>query len=226
LEINSGPNCLGQGWRANATLGRALRLVLQNVGAALPGIGDMATQGQPGKYSWCLAENEAESPWPPFSAIRGIPPGASAVTAVGAAGSMEVVLTGDDPEQLIERLAHAVRAGDGPGRSETSAARQVAVLLPPESARYFQGHGWDRQRLAAEIARRTGQAATGMDRLDPRGTEPPPATGDGRAPEQGAAVRSDGDILIVVAGGTGIKATVVPAWSGVTRAVTRIIVEG
>jgi hypothetical protein len=67
-------NCLGQGARANATLGRALRLILQNVGGALPGDMDRATQGQPGKYSFCCAENEAESPWLPLHVERGIAP--------------------------------------------------------------------------------------------------------------------------------------------------------
>ena len=69
LNINSGLNCLGQGARANATLGRALRLILQNIGGALPGDMDRSTQGQPGKYSFCCAENEAESPWEPLHKI-------------------------------------------------------------------------------------------------------------------------------------------------------------
>ena len=64
-------NCLGQGTRANATIGRALRLVMQNIGGALPGEMDRATHGQPGKHTFCCAENEAENPWEPLHVERG-----------------------------------------------------------------------------------------------------------------------------------------------------------
>jgi hypothetical protein len=210
LAINAGPNCLGQGWRANATLGRSLRLVLQNVGAAVPGIGDMATQGQPGKFTWCLAENEAESPWPPLHGMRGIPSQTSAVTVVGAAGSMEVVLSSDDPDVLIARLARALEGGGNVGQTAGHEIRQAVVLLPPESAHFLHAHGWIRNKLADEIIRRLEQTAISSQ------------AGDAAATHQGPGEGRD-DILLVVAGGTGIKATVVPAWSGATRAVTRIV---
>ena len=211
LEINAGPNCLGQGWRANATLGRSLRLVLQNVGAAVPGIGDMATQGQPGKYSWCLAENEAESPWAPLHVTRGIPASMSAVTVVGAAGSIEVVLSSDDPDVLIARLIRALDGAGGDGWTGAHGIRQAVVLLPPESARFFDAHGWSRQRLAAALLGRAGRATSTPDQHVNDVT--PPAV----------SAEEHQDILIAVAGGTGVKATVVPTWSGATRAVTRIV---
>ena len=68
LQINYGSNALGQGWRANATIGRALRLVLCNIGGAAPGIFDKSTLGQPAKYTFCIAENEEENPWEPLHA--------------------------------------------------------------------------------------------------------------------------------------------------------------
>ncbi len=210
LEINAGPNCLGQGWRANATLGRSLRLVLQNVGAAVPGVGDMATQGQPGKYTWCLAENEVESPWPPFHVTRGIPADTGAVTVIGAAGSIEVVLGSDNPELLVDRLARVLANTGDIGQSSGDVARQAVVLLPPESAQFLHTHGWDRQRLASDIIRRTVQQG------------PLPQSSIRTAAQRKSAERQ-ADILIVVAGGTGIKATVVPTWSGATRAVTRMV---
>jgi hypothetical protein len=189
LHINAGANCLGPGSRANATIGRALRLVLQNIGAALPGIGDMATLGQPGKYTWCFAENEAESPWESFHTTRGLPASASAVTVVGAGGSLEAVLTADSPEALVARLSAPLRAG---GLGGDSGGREVVLVLPPESARLLRGHGWDRTRLAAELAR--------------------------------CVAGADADsILIVVAGGAGVKAAVVQTWSSATRAITRAI---
>src|SRR3546814_11114806 len=71
LGINCSSNCFGQGSRANATIGRALELILLNVGGAKPGVMDRATQGSPAKYSFCFGENEEESHWEPYHVGRG-----------------------------------------------------------------------------------------------------------------------------------------------------------
>jgi hypothetical protein len=86
LGINAGYNAFGQGVRANVTIGRAVRLVLMNVGGGLPGTGDRATQGSPAKLAYCVAENEAESPWEPLHVEAGLPRDASVVTAFGCEG--------------------------------------------------------------------------------------------------------------------------------------------
>src|SRR5690606_27253641 len=91
LGMHAGANALGPVNRANATIGRAVRLVLQNVGGARPGEIDMATLGQPAKYTFCLAENEAESPWPALHVERGFAPDESVVTVLGTSGIVEVV---------------------------------------------------------------------------------------------------------------------------------------
>src|SRR5262249_24111947 len=83
LNINSGYNCFGQGFRANATIGRAMRLVLMNVGGGLPGTGDRSTQGSPSKFSYCIAENEEANPWEPLHVERGFPRDVSTVTVSG-----------------------------------------------------------------------------------------------------------------------------------------------
>src|SRR2546423_12609902 len=81
LNINGGVNCFGPGVRANATIGRAIRLILMNVGGTIPGVLDKSCLGHPGKYSYCIAEDEEGNPWQPLSVERGMPPAASAVTA-------------------------------------------------------------------------------------------------------------------------------------------------
>ena len=83
IGLNSGYNAFGQGFRANVTIGRAIRLVLMNVGGGLPGTGDRATQGSPAKIAYCVAENEVESPWESLRVEAGLPPEASTVTAFG-----------------------------------------------------------------------------------------------------------------------------------------------
>ena len=86
IGMNSGVNALGQGNRANATIGRALQLVIRNVGGGRPGGVDRATLGNPGKYTFCFAEDEAGSPWEPLHVERGLAPDASAVTLFAGDG--------------------------------------------------------------------------------------------------------------------------------------------
>ena len=86
IGLNAGYNAFGQGFRANVTIGRAVRLVLMNVGGGLPGTGDRATQGSPAKIAYCVAENEAENPWEPLHVEAGLPADASVVTAFGCEG--------------------------------------------------------------------------------------------------------------------------------------------
>ena len=86
IGLNAEYGCFAPGNRANATIGRALRLALLNIGGASPGVLDRATQGSPAKYAFCIAENEAASPWGPLHAERGFSPEESTVTLVGCEG--------------------------------------------------------------------------------------------------------------------------------------------
>ncbi|MPY95978.1 MAG: hypothetical protein GEV08_23845 [Acidimicrobiia bacterium] len=86
LGINSGPGCLGPGWRANMAIGRAMRLVLLNIGGGSPGDGDRATQGSPAKIGFCLAENQLESPWEPYHVEHGFGRDDSVVTVIACEG--------------------------------------------------------------------------------------------------------------------------------------------
>src|SRR5215475_11269875 len=83
LGINSGYNAFGQGFAPNLTIGRAVRLILMNVGGGLPGTGDRSTQGSPAKIAYCVAENEAENPWEPLHVEAGLPADVSTVSAFG-----------------------------------------------------------------------------------------------------------------------------------------------
>ena len=109
LGVNSGAGCLGPGSWANATLGRALRLILQNIGGALPGEMDKATQGQPAKYTFCCAENEAASPWDALHVERGLAVDASAVTVVGALGTWSMNMTAMHAEEVLAMIADTMQ---------------------------------------------------------------------------------------------------------------------
>ncbi len=105
LGINGGPNCFGQGWIANAAIGRAVRLILVNLGGARPGRIDKATFGHPGKYAYCVAENEAESPWEPFHVEQGYRPDESAVTVFAAEAPHNVNNHSFQPYRLLDAVA-------------------------------------------------------------------------------------------------------------------------
>jgi len=149
IGMNSGVNALGQGNRANATIGRALQLVVRNLGGGVPGGVDRATLGNPGKYSFCFAEDEETSPWEPLAVERGVPGGRSAVT----------LFAGEGPRAVVDQLS---RTADSLARSFASCLRTVAhpklaiafdafVIVSPEHARVFRNDGWDKARLRTEV---------------------------------------------------------------------------
>ncbi|MGY1814372.1 thioredoxin family protein [Blastococcus sp. SYSU D00820] len=144
LRMNSGINALGQGNRANATIGRALQLVVRNVGGGRPGGVDRATLGSPAKYTFCIAEAEdGLSPFAPLAASRGVP--GSAVTVFAAAGFTPVLdQSSRTPEPLAATLARTL--------AQLPPGVDALVVVSPEHGRVFREAGWDRARLVAELA--------------------------------------------------------------------------
>ncbi len=152
IGLHGGGNLFGPGVRANATIGRALRLVLLNCLGCHPGVLDQSTQGWAGKYTLCFAEHEAASPWEPLHVSRGFRRTQSAVTVCAAeSGHNILVHAASEPETLLTAFADAM-AGLGslsPGRS--------VIVLSPEHAQHLTRAGWSRARTQAwlyEHARR------------------------------------------------------------------------
>src|SRR3989440_2529207 len=109
LNINSGVNCFGPGVRANATIGRAMRLILMNVCGSIPGVLDKSCLGHPGKYSYCIAEDEEGNPWEPLSTERAMPPEVSAVTVcAGEAPHFVNSQVGGTGERLIGSIVNTM----------------------------------------------------------------------------------------------------------------------
>ena len=123
LDINAGHNAFGPGRQANATIGRAIRLALLNIGGAIPTVGDMATMGQPGKYSYRVAENEAANPWEPLHVERGFAKDTSTVTIVGAEGPHNI----NDHESITAQACYHHRRINGDcGRQRCLSRRRGA----------------------------------------------------------------------------------------------------
>lgn len=217
LGLNGAANALGPGARANATIGRAVQLTLRNVGGALPGEIDMATLGQPGKYTFCFAENEAESPWMPLHVERGFAKEASVVTVLGVSGTIEVVDSESaTPEDLAQTFAQSMLIAGNVGSAGLLGGGEPLLVMPPELAQVFSRAGCDKadaRRLIWERARMP------IERLATPLRERARASGGAADGELRVAARAD-DILIVVAGGVGRKGAYIPTWSGTTRAVS------
>ncbi|HVM41698.1 MAG TPA: thioredoxin [Acidimicrobiia bacterium] len=149
IGMNSGINAMGQGNRANATIGRALQLVIRNVGGGKPGGVDRATLGNPGKYTFCFAEDEEGSPWESLAEERGVAAGASAVTLFAAEGPRGVIdQLSRTPESLARSFAACLRTVAHP---KLAFVFDALVVVSPEHARVFREAGWSKQRLRDEI---------------------------------------------------------------------------
>ncbi len=201
LRMNAGTNCLGPGNRANACIGRALRLVLTNIGGARPMIGDMATMGQPAKYGMAFAEG-AHSLTLPLHARRGMDKRESAVTVIGLSGTMEVLpeAGASTPEAVLRPVVAAMQ-----GASRASFGGQPRqggeqfLLLPPEMADILSRSQWT-----------IGQAQEFLYR---------------DASTDWPIARGPADIHVTIAGGAGVKMTTLVPWGGGSASVTRRLRE-
>ncbi len=149
IGMNSGVNCLGQGNRANSTIGRALQLVVRNIGGGEPGGIDRAALGSPGKLGWCFAEDEDGSPWESLATERGFAPGTSTVSLFPGHGPSSVVdQISRRPESLVRTFAAKLRAVNN---TKLVGGMGVVMVITPEHARVFSDAGWDKSRLRDEL---------------------------------------------------------------------------
>ena len=219
LGINSGNNAFGPGWRPNATIGRALRLVMMNVLNTRPGLLDRATLGTPGKYALCFAENEADLLWEPFHVSRGQAPGTSAVTLY-ANNSLAGIYNqfAAEPEPLLRQLAEAVCNVAVPN---VYGFNETLIVLAGEHTAVLRKAGWSRRQVQAFIqthARRTVADFKRAARL-PGALRPEDET------TWRQTLEAPEDLHIVCAGGGGGSwSACLPGWGKKwTRAVTEPI---
>jgi hypothetical protein len=211
--IASGWGALGPGHRANASIGRALRLVLGNVGGAQPGISSMAVLGQPGKFTACFAEAEESSPFPPLHHSRGFVDGQSAVTVVGVEAPHSVIATpdGDDPEGP-DRILRVIAASiANAGANSTYGGRGTTlVVMNPNHARIVA-----RRYTREGVQQRLHELA-----VTPQSVLDTYAGASGRPSKVGSsdnlvhAIAAPDKVIIAVAGGEGIYSAVFNTWGG------------
>jgi hypothetical protein len=220
VGLHGGSGCFGPGFRANATIGRAIRLILLNVGGAWPGRYDMATQGSPAKYAYCIAENEAASPWGPM-----------------ASGDTVTVFGGEPPHNVNDHVSTtaagiltnicdtAVSLGSNVGWYFSQS--QLMIVLGPEHARTIADDGFTRaevQRFVYEHAR-LPLALLKLGGMWGMHDWPRWMTAVSDPAALLPQVPSPDDVYVVVAGGSGKHSAVVPNCT-FSRAVSRPIVAG
>jgi hypothetical protein len=230
LGINCAAGVFGPGYRANATIGRALRLIMINVGGARAGQISMSTMGHPGRYTYCIGEHEEVSPWEPLHVERGFARADSTVTLFSGEGPLSI---NDHLSRSAAQLAASLgwsAAGIWNHKSFPLYGHTLLVV-GPEHARTFAGERWSkgqlRQFLYETIRRPAGELAPGPDGAEIGRLKD---LLEGRGPgEPIPKFPSPEEIVIVVAGGTaGRFSAVVPGWMGGemgSQPVTRRIVE-
>jgi hypothetical protein len=210
IGLNSGHNALGHGFRANATIGRALRLVTMNVGGARPHGVTKATLGHPGQYTFLVAENEEVSPWEPLHVERGFSKEDSVITLFGGTGFFQVV---DFASNTAERLVSTIGGTMGGGINnyrEYPLMSDTVLVLSPEHAQTIARDGWSKRDVRNYLYETVVRQQPGPGILP---------VAHGRASRWMTAeggmrkFRSPDTIIIVVAGGTaGRLSAVIPGW--------------
>ncbi|MBM4241675.1 MAG: hypothetical protein FJ150_08460 [Euryarchaeota archaeon] len=196
LVINNSTGCLGPGNIANATIGRAIRLCLINIGGAIPGIGDHATMGSPSKYSFCFGEAEYESPWDPLHVERGFSKDTSTVTVMAVDSPHNV----NDhrstcAEDLLDTIVHTASVA---GCNNSHVPGEMLVIMGPEHAQLVAGDGWNKTDVKEYIHENTFVPVEMGDRGG-RKIESKWIDSDGNV----HITRKPEDVVLVVVGGPG-----------------------
>jgi hypothetical protein len=152
LDVNCRAGCFGPGWRANATIGRALRLVIRNVCRAIPNFLDRGSFSTPARYSFCFGEDEEAGPWVPMSVERGVPEGTSAVT-VASVMTMAAApdLTSRTPEGILDSIARTIRQKGVATDVWLGDDCSVVVVMGPEHRRFLVDAGWSKADARAYL---------------------------------------------------------------------------
>ena len=210
IGMNSGVNALGQGNRANASIGRALQLLIRNVGGGVPGGIDRATLGWPGKYTLCFAEDESDPDWPPLSVERGIAPGAPPRSPSLRGGG----LSPEHGRRLAYPRIPRPLARDDPQLGRAPEAREELRRLPRPLPRALERSsrkgGWDKARIKAGLmaatARPGAELARGAGGVD-AGVRP-------ELVEDSMTKFREGGLNVVRAGGeAGLMSAVIGGWA-------------
>ena len=224
LGINGDSGCFGPGYRANAVIGRALRLFVRNVAGLVPGEMDKATLALPARYTFCFAENEERSPWEPRHVELGLDPSASMVTLTGIRG-MYTIMESTSPTgiQVLRTLVGSIRTIGFSNYYQTGTGAQMTLVLCPEHAAEIHASGLSKQDVREYVFQNARMPLSRLKDIAHYGNRNWPSWIDESDPDTMVPiVRSADDVVVVVAGGDGRHSAWLAGW-GVTRVVTQDI---
>ena len=227
LDINCRNNLFGPGNRANSTIGRSIRLILMNACASIPGLFDRSMLGHPGKFSYCIAENESETHWNPLHVERGFTRDESAVTVFACEGPRQVRMAAK-PEIILTGVADAASslgtsmANDGSVGDTSAMVRQgqIALVVAGTSAVW---KGWSKEDLRRYLFSKVRRSVADLKRVEVIPGEVEPEDDQRFVP----LVPSPDDILVVFAGGPeGSVCALIPSWGPkvASTAVTKVVI--
>lgn len=217
LGINARDNAFGSGFRPNATIGRALRLLMMNTLDTRPGRLDRSTLGNPGKYSLCFGEDEDNSPWEPLHVEKGFKPEESTVTVFATEGPHQVYNhLSNNPETLCITMADAMA---NLGSMNIVGQQNIVVVFAGEHQEVFRKTGWSKSQVKQCLFKYAHRSTAEIKRA---GRLPGPVNKEDET-ERRHVVRKPDDILVVSAGArAGAFSACLPGWGGynMTRAMT------
>jgi hypothetical protein len=217
LDVNGGAGAFGPGWRANATIGRTIRLVMLNLGGARPGVISMSTFGHPGRYTYCIGEHEEASPWPPLHVERGFAAEDSTVAAYAGEAPHGVY---DHRSRRGRQILNSIAASLGATWNvKLTGYGDTLVVVSPEHARTLADDGWDKPRIRQYLWERCQLPVRELCPDDEwgeglpetvRAKFPDPTREETRIPK----FRSPDNLIVIVAGGTaGRFSCVIPGFT-------------
>ncbi len=208
LSMNATHNVLANGSRANATIGRSVRLFLLNVLGGIPGQLDRSTLGHPGKFTFCVAEDEEDSIWLPLSVERGVPAGTSAVTVMAVESPHQIMNEWThDPKEILDSYAAAMRSNM---LTYSIWAGNYAIVIPKQHREIFGEAGWAKQQIRDYVFE-----AARVKRSEWRTVGKASVAGRQDEDRVYCALRAPEDLLVIAAGGpAGGFGAVIPPWYG------------
>jgi hypothetical protein len=211
IGVNARGNLFGPGFRANATIGRAIRLIMTTIGGGVPQQADKSTLGNPAKYTCCFAENEADSPWAPLHVERSFETGTSTVTAFGGAAPANIIEKSKTAGEMLHTIARAMAAS---GSNNMFMSQEALLVLGPEHAAIAARQGFDKERVRQTLFEhaRIPFEQIGQSNADVLGVWRGPCIDEVDGQRTLRIVEKPEDIIIVVAGGAGNHSASIPGW--------------
>jgi hypothetical protein len=210
LNINGGYNCFGQGWRANATIGRAVKFLIWHLGGARPGVQSKSCMGHPGRYTYCVAENQEANPWDPLHVDLGYAAGDSVVTVFACEAPNNILFFEKQPRPLLAAYADRMSA-IGLAQMRVLAG-DIFIVVGPEHAKVLARDGWSKRDIRQFLFERARRQIRELHHEETWKRWPRWIDADDPEARIPVVRRPEDIYLLVAGGGGGFHSAILPGW--------------